>query len=127
MNKVILIGNLTRDPEMRETTSGHPCAKFTIAINQGEEKTLFIDCVAWRTLAENVGKYVHKGGKVAVVGKLEDYIFVDRNGEQRKGYQVTCSEVEFLTRPQQTVQQPTTPKQPQQQMIEVEDDGDMPF
>lgn len=126
MNKVILIGNLTREPEMRETTSGHPCAKFTIAINQSEGKTLFIDCVAWRTLAENVGKYVHKGGKVAVIGKLEDYTFVDRNGEQRKGYQVTCSEVEFLIRPQ-PVQQPETPKQPQQQMIEVEDDGDMPF
>lgn len=77
MNKIFLIGNLTRDPEITETQSGVKVCRFSIAVNRnyasndGERKTDFFNCVAWRGLGENVAKYVKKGDKVAVSGSVE--------------------------------------------------------
>ena len=77
MNKVFLIGNLTRDPELTETTSGVSICRFAIAVNRnysgsdGERKTDFFNCTAWRGLGETVARYAKKGKKVAVSGSIE--------------------------------------------------------
>ena len=77
MNKVFLIGNLTRDPELTETSGGIKICRFSIAVNRnysgsdGERKTDFFNCVAWRNLAETVARYTKKGIKVAVSGSIE--------------------------------------------------------
>ena len=77
MNKVFLIGNLTRDPEISETNSGVSVCHFGIAVNRnyssgdGERQTDFFNVTAWRGLAENVGKYCKKGNKVAVTGSIQ--------------------------------------------------------
>ena len=75
MNKVFLIGNLTRDPELTETSSGVAICRFSIAVNRnyttgGERQTDFFNCTAWRGLGENVAKYAKKGNKVAVNGSI---------------------------------------------------------
>ncbi len=75
MNKAILIGNLTRDPELAETKDGIAVCRFSIAVNRyiraGESQTDFFNIVAWRGLGENVAKYCKKGQKVAIVGSIQ--------------------------------------------------------
>lgn len=103
MNKIILIGNLTRDPEMRATSNGVTVCSFTIAVNRrfaqqgGERVTDFFRINAWRQMGESCGKYLAKGRKVAVTGELQPRSYVDRNGETRFALDVNASEVEFLT------------------------------
>ncbi len=91
MNRVFLIGNLTRDPELTETSSGIAICRFSIAVNRnyssndGERKTDFFNCVAWRGLGENVARYAKKGNKVAVMGSVElrsDVEFLTPRGSQ---------------------------------------------
>ena len=76
MNKVFLIGNLTRDPELSETASGVTMCRFAIAVNRnystdGERQTDFFNCTAWRGLADTVSRYAKKGKKVAVSGSIQ--------------------------------------------------------
>ena len=81
MNKVFLIGNLTRDPELTETQSGVKICRFSIAVNRnftgadGERKVDYFNCVAWRQLAETVARFTRKGNKVAVSGTIESPSF----------------------------------------------------
>lgn len=102
MNKVILIGNLTRDPEVLETTSGITFCRFSIAVNRaytnadGERGVDFINVIAWRGLAENIGKYCKKGNKVCVVGSLENVTYEKDDG-RRTYAQITATDVEFLS------------------------------
>lgn len=103
MNKVILIGNLTRDPELGETSNGTAYCRFSIAVNRkfanadGERETDFFNIVAWRGLAENCGKFLAKGKKVAVVGELQNRSYEDNNGIKRFVTDVVAAEVEFLS------------------------------
>lgn len=102
MNKVFEIGNLTSDPELRETPSGVPVCRFSIAVSRnyeqdGERKTDFFDCVAWRGLAETIARYTQKGHKVCVVGSLQTRTYEDNNGQKRKVFEIVAEEVEFLT------------------------------
>lgn len=122
MNKVILIGNLTRDPELT-VYNDKKMARFTVAVPRtyGDE-TDFIKVNTWGNLAENCERYLIKGSKVAVVGSIQTGSY-EKDGVKRQTFDIRADQVEFLSRPQATQQQP----QPQQQMIEVEDDGDMPF
>lgn len=102
MNKVILIGNLTRDPELSETTSGVTFCRFTIAVNRsytnadGERGVDFINVIAWRGLAENIAKYCAKGRKVCVVGSLENVTY-EKDDERRTYAQINATDVEFLS------------------------------
>jgi len=103
-NKVILIGRLTQDPEMRYTPSGMQVASFTLAINrwynnrQGEkvEDTTFIDIVAWQKLAETCAKYLGKGSLVVVEGRLQSRSYDDKQGIRRKVVEVVANDVRFL-------------------------------
>lgn len=103
MNKVFLIGNLTKDPEMRSTQSGVAVCNFTIAVNRrfkkenGEQETDFLNVVAWRQLAELCAKYLAKGRKVAVTGNIQTRTYEAKDGSKRTTWDIVADEVEFLT------------------------------
>ena len=142
MNKVFLIGNLTRDPELSETQSGVAVCRFGIAVNRrsgtsdGERKADFYNVTAWRGLGETVARYAKKGNKVAVIGNIELRTYEDREGTERMSVDVIAQDVEFLT-PRGSAEDgadyssapaatPNTErKKPSLQSFD--DDGDIPF
>ena len=104
MNKVYLIGNLTRDPEMRSTSAGIPVCNFSIAVNRrfknaqtGQQETDFFNIVAWRQLAELCGRYLAKGRKVAVFGSIQTRSYEAQEGSKRTAFDIVADEVEFLS------------------------------
>lgn len=103
MNKVVLIGNLVRDPEVRATQSGISVCNFTVAVNRrfkkenGEQETDFLNVIAWRQLAELCGKYLAKGRKVAVTGSIQTRTYEAKDGSKRTAWDIVADEVEFLT------------------------------
>lgn len=103
MNKVELIGNLTRDPELTETASGVSVCRFSIAVNRnyygsdGERKTDFFNCVAWRGLGETIGKYCKKGHKVGITGNIETRTYEDNKGVKHNTVDIIVQDVDFLT------------------------------
>ena len=102
MNKVFLIGNLTRDPELTETASGVPVCHFAIAVNRNyasgdsERQTDFFNCTASRTLAETIARYTKKGNKVAVSGSIQLRNYEDNQGVKRNAVDIIVQDVEFL-------------------------------
>lgn len=105
LNRVILIGRLTRDPELRYTPQGVPVASFAIAVDrpfsnqQGQREADFIDCIAWRKLGETVGNHLTKGRLVAVEGRLQIRSYTAQDGNKRKVAEVVADSVRFLDRP----------------------------
>ena len=103
MNKVILIGNLTRDPELSETPAGVAVCRFSVAVSRdyansdGTRETDFFNITVWRRTAENCGKYLKKGNKVAIVGTLQNRSYEDKDGIKRNVTDIVASDVEFLT------------------------------
>lgn len=103
MNKLIIIGNLVRDPELRTTQSGVSVCAFTVAVNRrrtaeaGRPEADFFRVTTWRQLAENCNRYLAKGRKVAVVGDISLNQYKDANGLPRYSMEVTADEVEFLS------------------------------
>lgn len=97
MNRIIIMGRLTRDPELRQTNSGTPVASFTVAVDRrGKEKaTDFIDCVAWQGTAEFVRKYFTKGQRICVEGRLQIRDWTDSDGHKRRAAEVIADGVEF--------------------------------
>ncbi len=102
MNKVILIGRLTKDPEMRTTISGVNVTRFSVAVNRtyqdqnGERGTDFINCVAWRRQAENIAKYCTKGTQVAIDGRIQTGSYDAQDGTKRYTTDIICDNVTFL-------------------------------
>ena len=103
-NKVFLIGNLTRDPELRYTPSGLPVARFTVAVNRPKRKDAekndvdFINVTAWRRLAEICGEYLKKGNPVAVEGRLSIRSYRAKTGEKRTAVEVVADGMQMLGR-----------------------------
>ena len=103
MNKVFLIGNLTRDPESRETPSGVAMCRFGIAVqrpyssSEGERQADFFECTAWRGLAETIMRYTKKGNKVAVSGSIQIRNYEDNQGMKRTAVDIIVQDCEFLT------------------------------
>lgn len=101
LNKAILMGRLTRDPEMRYTQSNTPVTSFTLAIDRdrkgpnGERQTDFIDCVAWGKQAEFVKSWFAKGVMAIVVGRIQSRNWEDRNGNKRTSVEINANEVLF--------------------------------
>ena len=131
MNKVFLIGNLTRDPELSETPSGVSVCKFSIAVNRrtnGDPKTDFYNITAWRGLGETVAKYAKKGNKIAVCGNIELRDYEDGEGRKRTAIDIIAQDVEFLTPKSEQTAEPEATK-PSSRLIPepVDDDGDIPF
>lgn len=106
LNRVFLIGRLTKDPEVRQTTNGTPVANFTIAINRrfrsptGEikEETTFVGVVAWQKLAELCRQYLSKGRAVLVEGKLQNRSWETEDGQKRSTLEIRADRIEFLER-----------------------------
>lgn len=143
MNKVFLIGNLTRDPELTETTGGVKICRFSIAVNRnytggdGERKTDFFNCVAWRGLGETVARFTRKGNKVAVSGSIELRNYEDNQGVKRTGVDIVAQDVEFLS-PRagssdgfddydRQPAQPSSGGRAKPQLQPFDDDSDIPF
>ena len=102
MNKVILIGNLTKDPELSTTNSGINYCRFTLAVpkrfaNAGERDAEFINIVVWRVQADNCHKYLKKGSKACVIGSLQTRSYDAQDGTKRYVTEVVAEEVEFLS------------------------------
>jgi single-strand DNA-binding protein len=104
LNRIQLIGRLTRDPELRYVSNGHAMAQFTLAVNRdfknaaGEREADFIRCIAWRKLAEQVGQYCAKGRLVAVEGRLQTRNYEQPDGSRRTLTEVIGDRVWFLDR-----------------------------
>lgn len=102
-NKIILIGNLTRDPEFSETAAGVAVCKFSVAAGRnyadqnGEKQTDFFNCTAWRQTADAVARYTKKGNKIAVIGSMQSRAYEDRQGVKKTVWEVQVSEIEFLS------------------------------
>ena len=130
MNKVILIGNLTRDPELNTTTTGISVCKFSIAVqrrfvnSEGEREADFINIVAWRGLGENCHKYLRKGSKAAVVGNIQTRSYDAEDGTKRYVTEIIADEVEFVgtKRTEETGEE----EKPELTPVEV-DDNSLPF
>ncbi|MFA6829660.1 MAG: single-stranded DNA-binding protein [Bacilli bacterium] len=98
LNRVVLVGRIVRDPELRKTNSGISLTSFTIAVdNPGKEKsTSFIPCTCWNKTAEIVAKYCVKGSLVGVDGRLSQRNYEDKNGQKRSVVEVVGESVQFL-------------------------------
>ena len=132
LNKIILMGRLTRDPELRRTQSGTAVASFTLAVDRdykpqdGERETDFIDIVAWRGTGEFVSKYFTKGRMAVVEGRLQVRDWTDKDGNKRRSTEVVADNVYFgdSKRPESG-----TPPAPSGELQELPDEekGELPF
>ena len=102
LNHITLMGRLTRDPELRYTSSGTPVASFSLAVDRdfapkdgGEKQTDFIDCVAWRQTGEFASKYFQKGSMAAVKGRLQIRDWQDKEGNKRRSAEVVVDNIYF--------------------------------
>ena len=139
MNKVILVGNLTRDPELTETSTGIAVCRFAIAVSrdyanaEGNRETDFFNITVWRGRAENCGKYLKKGNKVAIVGSLQTRTYEDKDGIKRNVTDVVASEVEFLTPKNasgfagELDSEPAVSPSRERPQLEAIDDNQLPF
>lgn len=100
LNRVILIGRLTRDPELKYTPNGTAIATFSLAVNRryNKEQTDFIDIVAWRQTAEFCANYGSKGRLLAVEGRLQSRTYETKEGQKRKVTEVVADDIRFLDR-----------------------------
>ena len=100
MNKAIIIGNLTRDPESRVTQSGISVCTFTVAVTRRfkRDETDFIPIVVWRGLADNCVKYLHKGSKAAISGEIQTRSYDAQDGTKRYVTEIVADDVQFLDR-----------------------------
>src|SRR5690606_40433436 len=102
MNRAILVGRLTKDPELRYTPNGVAVANFTVAVNrpfrnqQGEQEADFINCVAWRGTAENLANYQKKGNLSGIDGRIQTRSHEGNDGKRRYGTEVIAESVPFL-------------------------------
>ena len=134
MQRITLIGNLTRDPEVRSTPSGVTICTFTIAVNRrfansdGDRQTDFFRINAWRQLGENCGRYLSKGKKVAVIGELQARQYEAKDGSTRMSLDVAADEVEFLTPKDATGENnaPSAPRADENGFTDINTD-DLPF
>ncbi len=154
-NRVILMGRLTKDPEFKQTTSGVPIARLSLAISRkiankqtGEREADFVDCDAWRSTAEFVARYFGKGDMILVEGELRNNNYEDQNGVKHYGMRVLVDAVSFCgskgdnqqqaapqaQKQEQPVHRPVTQPQPVQPPLgdlsefeEILSDGEVPF
>ena len=150
-NKVILIGNMTADPELKQTTGGVSVCSFSIAVNrrfakadQGQQNVDFINIVTWRQQAEFVSRYFKKGNPILICGQLQTRSWSDNQGQKRYTTEVVADEVSFVASAAQTAQgaapapagngytpdaygAPAFNSAPSANFEEIPNDGDLPF
>ncbi len=102
MNRVILVGRLTADPELKQTPNGVSVCSFSIAVNRayssktGERQTDFINIVAWRAQAEFVSKYFSKGNQIGIDGSIQTRNYTDKDGNKRTAFEVVAENISFI-------------------------------
>ena len=132
MNKVILIGNLTKEPEAKNTQSGVSVCTFTVAVRRrfkdadGEYQSDFINCVAWRQTANFISSYFHKGSKIAITGNIQTRSYDDSNGQKKYVTEVIVDEAEFVESKSTAQKAATKPDSYEEDQFgyEVEDEGE---
>lgn len=134
MNKVILLGNFTRDPEIKYAQSSNTAiARFSLAVSrrfkrEGEPETDFFNCTAFGKTAEFIEKYMHKGSKAALVGRVENDNYTNKNGEKVYSVKVLVDEIEFAERKQDGGNaNPTTNDDDDFVQVDMNAAGDLPF
>lgn len=134
LNRIVLVGRLTKDCDLRYTTSGHATAKFTLAVDrgytnqQGERETDFIFISVWRGLAENCAKYTSKGSLVALEGRLQVSSYDNQEGRKVWTTEVVADNVRFLdTKKKDEQVQGDDPFQKIGKPINLDDEQDLPF
>ena len=131
MNKCILIGNLTKDPELTTTSNGVAVCRFSIAVSRryansdGERETDFLNIVVWRSLGENCHKFLKKGSKVGVVGNIQSRSYDATDGTKRYVTEIVAEEVEFLST--KTQDEAGRPAQAEVSKLQPIDDDGLPF
>lgn len=127
MNKVCLVGRLTKDPEMRTTQGGVVACTFTVAVDRpfkdknGNKQADFLPCVAWRNSAEFIGKYFTKGQRIGVEGSIQTRTYNAQDGSKRYVTEIVVDHAEFVESKQDTV-----PAQPSEEFVET-DEAELPF
>lgn len=134
LNRITIMGRLTRDPELRRTQSGAPVTSFTMAVDRdfksqsGDKETDFIDVVAWRQTAEFVARYFTKGRMAVVEGRLQIRDWQDNNGNKRRSAEVIADSIYFGdSKPQDAQPAVHTANVDASDFDEIEDDPDTPF
>lgn len=137
MNKVILTGNLSRDPEITTTNGGVSVCRFTIAVQRrfqnadGEREADFINVVVWRAQAENCHKFLKKGSKCGVIGRIQTSNYEGQDGNRRYVTEVIADEVEFLGTKQngdgEVTEKPSSKSSAPVAELEPIDDDSLPF
>ena len=136
MNKVMLTGRLTKDPEFTTTVNGINVCRFSLAVDRkftnenGEKEADFINIVVWRGLAENCNKYLRKGNKVGIVGSIQTRTYDAQDGSKRYATEVIAEDVEFLSPKTENDDKPKTESQEKQEIMqkfEPIDDLRLPF
>ena len=140
MNKVMLIGNLTRDPELQTTNSGVSVCRFTLAVtrryanSEGERDADFLNITVWRNQAENCHKYLKKGSKCAVTGRIQTSSYDAPDGSKRYSTDIIADEVEFIGSRNGGDNSeggysaaPSAPKEKQTAELQEIDDDSLPF
>lgn len=129
MNRITLVGRLTRSPELLVTSGGVSVARMTVAVDRrykdanGDKQTDFINVVAWRTLADNCCRYLTKGKQVAVEGSLQIRTYEDKDGNKRTAAEVVADNVEFLSPASERKQERIEDLPP----ADEDDDMELPF
>ena len=131
LNRIIVMGRMTSDPELRRTNSGTAVASFAVAVDRdfksqsGEKETDFIDVVAWRNTAEFVSKYFSKGRMAVVAGRLQLRDWTDKDGNKRRTAEIVADNVYFGDYKRDGGD--AAQSDPQGGFSEIADDGDLPF
>ena len=133
MNKVYLIGNLTKDPELSQTNSGISVCRFTLAVSRrfqnadGERETDFLNIVVWRGQADNCHKFLKKGSKCAVSGSIQSRSYDAQDGTKRYVTEIVADEVEFISTNRNTDSSEGKKKVDEVSELEPIDDDSLPF
>lgn len=139
LNKIVLQGRLCYDPELRHTQSGAAVSSFTLAVDRdfkshsGERETDFVNCTAWKSVAEFTARYFSRGRMAIVEGRLQSRKYTDKDGNNRTAYEVVASSVYFgdskkESDPLDKLADDAAPVAPAGEFVELtEDDGELPF
>ena len=136
MNNVVLIGRLTKDPELTTTGSGISVCRFALAVDRkftnadGEKEVDFLNIVAWRGLADNCNKYLRKGNKCGLVGSIQTRSYDAADGTKKYLTEIIAEEIEFLSSKTENENKPQTESQKRQEVMNAFtpiDDSQLPF
>ncbi|MDL2254336.1 single-stranded DNA-binding protein [Ruminococcaceae bacterium OttesenSCG-928-I18] len=127
MNSVNLLGRTTKDIEVNTTNSGKSVCSFSLAVSGYNDKTDFIDCQAWEKKAEALAKYVSKGQRIGVSGRISTRTYEDKSGNKRKAVEVVVNDFYFADGKKDAGQAVQQPMSDNDKFEEVADEGDLPF